>query len=324
MKVELICFIILVQIFFSNCNKPKTFDELLEDLKKDIKTRKMAVAGADNPETLKTAIEAKNMKIGDSILIGNEERIKGRAKENNLDISGFEIVNIDDPIEICRYSVKIVHDGKADMLVKGSVETRDLLKAILDNEIGLKSKELMNLVGVFEMDGKLTFLTDISVIPYPSLDVKIQLINNAVKLARSVGIEVPKVAAIAGLSVSNTRMPETMEAEKLTEMNIKGEIKDCIVDGPLSLDLAISSESAQIKYVHRRVNGDADILLFPDVHAANISYKILTHLSDSKNGNILLGTTKPVISTSRSDSVQTKINSIILGFWFDRFNSQNN
>ena len=143
----------------------------------------MAVAWSDNRLTLKTAIEAKNMKIGDSILIGNEERIKGRAKENNLDISGFEIVNIDDPIEICRYSVKIVHDGKADMLVKGSVETRDLLKAILDNEIGLKSKELMNLVGVFEMDGKLTFLIDISVIPYPSLDAKVQLINNAVKLS---------------------------------------------------------------------------------------------------------------------------------------------
>ena len=322
MKVEFICFIILIQIFFSNCDKQKTFDEILEDLKKDIKVRKMAVCGADNPETLKTAIEAKNMKIGDSILIGNEERIKGRAKESNLDISSFEIVNIDDPIEICKYAVKIVRDGKADMLVKGSVETRDLLKTILDDEIGLKSKELMNLVGVFEMDGKLTFLTDISVIPYPTLDVKIQLINNAVKLARSVGIEVPKVAAITGLSVSNTRMPETMEAEKLTQMNIKGEIKDCIVDGPLSLDLAISPESVQIKYVHRRVNGDADILLFPDVHAANIAYKILTHLSDSKNGNILLGTTKPVISTSRSDSVQTKINSIILGFWFDKINSQ--
>ena len=322
MKVELICLIILIQIFFSNCDKPKTFDEILEDLKKDIKVRKMAVCGADNPETLKTAIEAKNMKIGDSILIGNEERIKGRAKESNLDISSFEIVNIDDPIEICKYSVKIVRDGKADMLVKGSVETRDLLKTILDDEIGLKSKELMNLVGVFEMDGKLTFLTDISVIPYPTLDVKVQLINNAVKLARSVGIEVPKVVAIAGLAVSNSRMPETMEAEKLTQMNIKGEIKDCIVDGPLSLDLAISPESVQIKYVHRRVNGDADILLFPDVHAANIAYKILTHLSDSKNGNILLGTTKPVISTSRSDSVQTKINSIILGFWFDKINSQ--
>ena len=184
MKIELICFIILIQIFLSNCDKPKTFDEILEDLKKDIKVRKMAVCGADNPETLKTAIEAKNMKIGDSILIGNEERIKGKAKENNLDISSFEIVNIDDPIEICKYSVKIVREGKADMLVKGSVETRDLLKTILDNEIGLKSKELMNLVGVFEMDGKLTFLIDISVIPYPSLDAKVQLINNAVKLAR--------------------------------------------------------------------------------------------------------------------------------------------
>ena len=324
MRDMLILYLILMQIFFTKCEGEMNFDQLIEYLKKDIKMKKLAVAGADNPETLETSRLAKDMKIGDSILIGNEERIKIRAKEKGLDISDFQIVNIDDPIEICRYSVKIVHDGEADILVKGSVETRDLLKAILDDEIGLKSKELMNLIGVFDIEGKLTFLTDISVIPYPTLENKVQLINNAVKLARSIGYKMPKAAALAGLSISNIKMPETLEAEKLKQMNEKGEIKDCIVDGPLSLDLAISPESAHIKYVNRRINGDADILLFPDVHAANLSYKILTHLSGSKNGNILLGTTKPVISTSRSDSVQTKLNSIILGFWFDKLNSQNN
>ena len=324
MKVILIFYLILVQIFFSECGEPMSFDQLIDYLKKDIQMKKLAVAGADNPETLETSRLAKDMKIGDSILIGNEERIKIRAKERGVDISDFEIVNLDDPIEICRYSVKIVHDGKADMLVKGSVETRDLLKAILDEEIGLKSNELMNLIGVFEIEGKLKFLTDISVIPYPTLENKIQLIKNVARLAHSIGFENPKIAAIAGLSISNSRMPETLEAEKLTEMNIKGEIKDCIVDGPLSLDLAISPESAQIKYVHRRINGDADGLLFPDVHAANIAYKILTHLCDTKSGNILLGTTKPVISTSRSDGVQSKLNSIILGFWLYKLKDQNN
>ena len=139
-------------------------------------------------------------------------------------------------------------------------------------------------------------------------------------MANAVGIKNPKVAAIAGISVSNSRMPETLEAEKLTKMNKIGEIKDCIVDGPLSLDLAISPESAQIKHTNRRINGDADIILFPDVHAANIAYKILTHMIDSKCGSILLGTKKPVILTSRSDSTLVKVNSMIFAALYDRLN----
>ena len=260
------------------------------------------------------------MKIGDSILIGNEEAIRKRAKENNIDISDFEIVNIDDKIEITRYAVNLINEGKADVLVKGSIQTKDILKVLLDTEIGFKTSELINLVGILEIEGKLTFLTDISIVPYPTLENKVQIINNAVKLANAVGIKNPKVAAIAGIAVPNSRMPETLEAEKLAKMNMIGEIKDCIVDGPLSLDLAISPESAQIKYVNRRINGDADIILFPDVHAANIAYKILTHMIDSKCGSILLGTKKPVILTSRSDSTLVKVNSMIFASLYDRLN----
>ena len=319
MKVLFIFYITLLQIFFFKAEV--TFDTILEELKKDIKMKKMAVAGGDNPETLQAARKAKDMKIGDSILIGNEEKIKTRAKENNIDISDFEIVNLDDTIEITRHAVKLVNEGQADILVKGSIQTKDILKVILDNEIGFKTSDLINLVGIFEIEGKLTLLTDISIVPYPTLENKVQLINNAVKLANSLGIKNPKVAVVAGISMANSRMPETLEAEKLTEMNIRGEIKDCIVDGPLSLDLAISPESAKIKYVNRRINGDADILLFPDVHAGNIAYKILTHMIDSKCGSILLGTKKPVILNSRSDTVDVKINSMILGSIYDKIKS---
>ena len=130
--------------------------------------KKMAIAGADIPETLKTSRLAKDMKIGDSILIGNEEKIRKIAAESDIDISDFQIVNLNDRTEISRYAVKLVHDGDADMYVKGNIETRDVLKAVLDNEIGLKQvDELISLVGVFEIDGKMKYLTDPSVIPYP-------------------------------------------------------------------------------------------------------------------------------------------------------------
>jgi phosphate butyryltransferase len=312
-------FLILSQILLTFCDDQITFDKLLNDLKKDIKMKKLAIAGADNPETIETSRKAKDMKIGDSILIGNEKKIREIANEINIDISDFEVVDLSDPTEISRYAVKLVHDGKADMYVKGSIETRDVLKAVLDNEIGLRTSNLISLVGVFEINGKLKYLTDPSVIPYPTLQMKAQLINNVVKFAYSTGLKNPKVAAVAAISITDHRMPETLEAEELMEMNKRGEIKDCIVDGPLSLDLAISTESAKIKNSERRINGDADIILFPEVHSANIAYKILTLLGDLKSGNILLGTTHPVILSSRSDSVQVKLNSIILGLTYNKF-----
>ena len=312
-------FLIFSQILLIFCEDQITFDKLLNDLQKDVKMKKLVIAGADNPETIETSRRAKDMKIGDSILIGNEKRIREIANEINIDISDFQVVDLSDPTEISRYAVKLVHDGKADMYVKGSIETRDVLKAVLDNEIGLKTNDLISLVGVFEIDGKLKYLTDPSVIPYPTLQMKVQLINNVVKFAYSTGLKNPKVAAVAAISITNPRMPETLEAEELMEMNKRGEIKDCIIDGPLSLDLAISPKSAKIKNSERRINGDADIILFPEVHSANIAYKILTHLGDLKSGNIILGTRHPVILSSRSDSAQVKLNSIILGLTYDKF-----
>ena len=315
-------YLIFLQILLILGDEPITFDKLLENLKKDAKMKKLAIAGADNPETIETSRKAKDMKIGDSILIGNEKKIREIAKEINIDISDFEVVDLSDPTEISRYAVQLVHDGKADMYVKGSIETRDVLKAVLDNEIGLKTTDLISLVGVFEINGKLKYFTDPSVIPYPTLQMKVQLINNVVKFAYSTGLKNPKVAAVAAISLTDHRMPETLEAEELMEMNKRGEIKNCIVDGPLSLDLAISTESAKIKNSNRRINGDADIILFPEVHSANIAYKILTLLGDLKSGNIILGTSQPVILSSRSDSVQVKLNSIILGLTYDKYKHQ--
>jgi len=323
MKTFILIFnIILFQIVLYNGVNTITFDILLENLKKDATMKRMAIAGADVPETLEASRIAKDMKIGDSILIGNEEKIRKMAKDNNIDISDFQIVNLLEPTEISRYAVKLVHDGEADIYVKGSLETRDVLRAVFDKEIGLKTNELISLVGVFEIEGKMMYFTDPSVVPYPNLQEKVQLINNAVKFAASTELYNPKVAVVAGISFPNSNLPETLEAEKLMEMNKRGEIKNCIVDGPLSLDLAISPESAKIKNSHRLINGDADIILFPDVHAANIAYKILTHLTNAKSGNIIIGAKEPVILSSRSDTVQVKLNSIILGFTYYKFQEE--
>ena len=230
-------------------------------------------------------------------------------------INEFEIINVVDPIEAARTAVKLVHDGKADMYMKGLIDTKSFLKSVLDKEVGLRTDKTLSHVCVFDVKGidHLLFLSDVAFVPYPDLDTKAQIIKNTVEIAHACGIECPKVAPLAAVEVVNPKMPCTVDAEALTKMNENGEITGCIVDGPLSLDLAIEPEAAFHKgTTNRKIVGDADVLLFPDIQAGNITYKCLVHTADVKNGNILTGTKAPVILTSRSDEFEVKVNSIAL------------
>ena len=190
------------------------------------------------------------------------------------------------------------------------------LKSILDKEVGLRTGKPLSHVCVFEIEGaqKLLFLTDVAFMTYPTLEDKASIIKNTVEICNAVGIENPKVAPLAAVEVVNPKMPETVEAAELTKMNEEGQITGCIVDGPLSLDLATCPEAAQHKgATGRKIVGDADVLLFPNIHAGNITYKALVHFAKEKNGNLITGTAAPVILTSRSDSFQVKVNSLALG-----------
>ena len=213
-------------------------------------------------------------------------------------------------------AVKLAHDGKVDMYMKGLIDTKNFLKSVLDKEVGLRTGGPLSHVAVFDIPGydRLLFLTDVAFMTYPTLEDKANIIKNTVPVCKACGIDNPKVAPLAAVEVVNPKMPVTVEAQQLTEMNANGEITDCIVDGPLSLDLAIDPEAAKHKgATDRKIQGDADILLFPDIHAGNLVYKALVHtIPGVKNGCILTGTKVPVILTSRSDTFETKVNSIAL------------
>lgn len=292
----------------------KNFDEILKKVN-EFPVKKLSVAAANDDEVLEAVAMAHDRKIADSILVGDEEKIKSICAEKNIDPSIFEIINIPDPIEAAHEAVKIVHDGGADMYMKGLLSTKDFLKSILDKEVGLRTDKLLSHVAVFEIKGieKLLFLTDVAFLPYPTLEEKVKIINNTVEVCNACGIDMPKVAPVAAVEVVNPKMPETVEAEELTKMNEAGEIKNCIVDGPLSVDLAIYPEAARHKGAEgRKIVGDADIILFPDIHSGNIAYKFIVHTTEFKNGCILTGTKAPAILASRSDSAETKVNSIAL------------
>ena len=293
----------------------KTFSDLIAKVG-ECGMKKVAVAVAQDSAVLEAVKAAKERKIADAILVGDEKKIKEIADSLNIDLSDFEIINVEDVTEAALTAVKLVHDGKADMYMKGIIDTKGFLKSVLDKEVGLRTGKPLSHVCVFDIEGidHLLFLTDVAFIPYPTLEDKANIIQNTLEITKACGIENPKVAPLAAVEVVNPKMPVTVEAAELTQMNKDGKITGCIVDGPLSLDLAIDPEAALHKgATDRAIQGDADILLFPDIHAGNLVYKALVHTANAINGNILTGTKAPVILTSRSDSMEVKVNSLALG-----------
>lgn len=293
----------------------KTFSDLIAKVG-ECGMKKVAVAVAQDSAVLEAVKAAKERKIADAILVGDEAKIKEIAAELNIDLSDFEIINVEDVTEAALTAVKLVHEGKADMYMKGLIDTKGFLKSVLDREVGLRTGKPLSHVCVFDVEGidHLLFLTDVAFIPYPTLEDKVNIIHNTLEITKACGIENPKVAPLAAVEVVNPKMPVTVEAAELTQMNKDGKIPGCIVDGPLSLDLAIDPEAAKHKgATDRAIQGDADILLFPDIHAGNLVYKAMVHTANVVNGNVLTGTKAPVILTSRSDSMEVKVNSLALG-----------
>ena len=293
----------------------KGFDDIISKIS-ECGTKTVAVAVAQDSAVLEAVQAAKERNIANAILVGDEAKIKEIAASLNIDVSGFEIINEPDMIQASLTAVKLAHDGKADMYMKGLVDTKNFLKSVLDKEVGLRTGSPLSHVAVFDIPGleQLLFLTDVAFMTYPTLEDKVSIIKNTVPVCKACGVDCPKVAPLAAVEVVNPKMPETVEAAELTKMNAEGLITDCIVDGPLSLDLSIDPEAALHKgATDRKIQGDADVLLFPDIHAGNLVYKALVHtVPGVKNGCILTGTKVPVILTSRSDTFETKVNSIAL------------
>lgn len=292
----------------------KTFDELLAKVA-TINKKKVAVAVAQDKAVLEAIKAAKERNIADAILVGDEAQIRSIGAELGMNMDEYEIINETDIVEASLKAVSLVHDGVADMYMKGLLPTGTFLKSVLNKEVGLRTGKPLSHVAVFELPGfdRLLFLTDVAFMPYPTLEDKKCIIDYTVEVAKACGVSMPKVAPLAAVETVNPKMPVTVEADELTKMNENGEIKDCIVDGPLSLDIALYREAAEEKgALGRKVAGDADILLFPDIHAGNLVYKAIVHMVDMKNGCILTGTKAPVVLTSRSDTFETKVNSIAL------------
>ena len=291
----------------------RNFNDVIKQAKEnEIKT--VAVAVAQDEPVLEAVKAAKEQGIANAILVGDKSEIESLAQNLNMDLSQFEVIDEKDMKKAANRAEELVSTGKADMVMKGLIDTANFLRAVLNKEIGLRTGKLMSHVAVFEVPkyDRLLFITDAAFNMYPELKDKVDIVNNAVTVAKSVGIDLPKVAPICAVEVVNPSMPATLDAAALTQMNARGQIKGCIIDGPLAVDNALSEEAAHHKKISGPVAGKADILLMPNIEAGNVMYKTLTYTTDSKNGGLLVGTKAPVIVTSRADTYETKLNSIAL------------
>ncbi|MDF2675332.1 MAG: ptb [Clostridiales bacterium] len=291
----------------------KSFDEIINKVKAN-GIKKVAVAVAQDEPVLEAIRDAKKMGIADAILVGERKKIVEVAKNIGLDLNQFEVIDESNNAQAAKIAVELVSSGRADMVMKGLVDTATFLRAVLNKEKGLRTGKVLSHVAVFDVPAlqRIIIVTDAAMNIAPDLMTKKQILENAVSVAKGIGIEMPKVAVIAAVEVVNPDMQPTLDAAVLSKMNDRGQIKDCIVDGPFAIDNAISEEAAEHKGIKSPVAGKADILLVPNIETGNVMYKTLTYTSNAKNGGILAGAAAPVILTSRSDSHESKMYSIAL------------
>ena len=288
--------------------------QLRELVDRDHKPRRMVLAASEDAHSLSAVTEAAGQKIIKPILVGDRDKTQGMAEILNLDISKFELVQADSPLDSAIKAVKLVHDGKADVLMKGKVGTSDMLRAVLNKDYGLRTGKLLSHFAYFEVETyhKLIAVTDVAMNIAPNLTEKIGILNNAVGVLNSLGIRRPKVAVLGAVEKVNTEMGATLDAALLSKMNQRDQILNCIVDGPLAFDNAVSFESAKHKEIKSEVAGDTDLLLMPDIEVGNVLYKTLVFFARAKVASMIVGASAPIVLTSRSDSEQAKFDSILL------------
>jgi len=291
-----------------------SFAQLMEEARK-VGPRTVAIAAAQEKEILLAAQDAEAQELCECVLVGDRAVIKDIAQENSIDIRRMMVIHEPKPKQAARKVMELVHLGHAQMAMKGGIETGDFLRAALDNEVGLRVGRLLTHVGIFEIPGfdRLIFISDAGVVVAPTMEQKIEIVQNAIFVAQRLGVEQPRVAILAATEMVNPKIPTTLDAANLSKMADRGQIKGGLIDGPLALDNAISPESAQIKGIKSDVAGRADILIPPDVEAANVLAKAITYFAKGSMAGVVVGGKSPIIVASRSDPHDTKLVSMALG-----------
>ena len=293
-----------------------TFEEIFAELRSRGARKRMVAAWGVDSHTIAAAAKAVELGLADVTLVGDENLIAQACKEEDVDMSIFTIVHNPDELPSVAQAVQMIREGQGDFLMKGLCSTDKFLRAILNKETGLlPPKGTLTHCTTLEIPSyhKLLFVGDVAVIPAPDFKQKQLIMDFLVRTAKAVGVAKPKVAIIAATEQVLPSQPATIEAAMLAKMVDRGQIKGCVADGPLALDVAIDKESVEIKGLVSPVAVDADCLLFPNIESGNVFYKANSKLVPGvKQAGILVGAKVPCVLSSRADSIDTKLNSIAI------------
>lgn len=284
------------------------------DIAKEGPKKRLVVAAAEDEHVLGAVKDAISNDIIIPIFVGNRSKIEVIAQKIDFNITNIEIIEDENPARSAQIAVKYIKDGNAEILMKGLVGTADFLRAILHKDNGLRKGELLSHLGFFEVPAypKLIALTDAAQNVFPDFNEKVSILKNSLDMFKHLGYECPKIACLAAIEGINPKMPATIDSAALTQMNRRGQIKGCLIDGPLAFDNAVSKLSAEHKGIISEVAGDADLLFAPNIEVANVLYKAFTYFANATVAAIILGASVPVVLTSRSDSDKSKLMSIAL------------
>ena len=271
-----------------------------------------AIVHPCDTSSLQGAIEAAKRGLIIPILVGPEEKIRSVAEEAQIDLSPYRIVSSAHSHDSAAKAVALAGTGEVEALMKGSLHTDEIMAAVVSKAAGLRTSRRVSHAFVMDVDTypKMFIITDAAVNIFPTLEDKRDIVQNAIDLAHALDIKIPKVGILSAVENINPKIPSTIDAAALCKMADRGQITGGILDGPLAFDNAISAQAAKTKGISSPVSGDVDILLAPDLEAANMLFKQLTYLSGAEGAGIVLGTKIPVVLTSRADSVRTRLASV--------------
>lgn len=291
--------------------------DLLIERATHYKEKTVAVAAAEDHEVIEAVAKAAERNLANFLLFGDKSKIQQIIEAQHRELATSDkihIIHTSSSASAAENAVKAIKLNEANVLMKGNVPTATILKAVLNKEYGLRTGNVLSHVAVFEIPGfdRYTIITDAAMNIAPDLEQKAQIAKNAVEIARGIGIEMPRIAPIAAVEVINPAMQATLDAAALTVMNKRGQLANCIVDGPLALDNAVSLIAAEHKGINSDVAGRADILLVPTIEVGNALYKSLIYFANAKVGAVIAGAKAPIVLTSRADSAESKLYSLAL------------
>ena len=290
----------------------QNFEAIIEAVKQQPTKKTICIANAASDKMLHLAHELQAQDICNMILVGDEAQIKAFAEKENVDLSKVKVIHATETEEIARLAVTEVSAGRADVYVKGSMNTSDFLRSVLNKEVGLRTGSKLSVLTCYEVPGqkKLFFLTDGGMVVAPDLNDKAAIVTNAVNVLHNMGIAEPKVALLSSNEKVSEKIPSTVDAQALCRMADVGKLPAAIYEGPIAFDVAMRPDAAKEKKIESRISGDVDLFLVPNIETGNCLGKAIGYFGGGDTAGLVIGARKPVVMSSRAASIRGKLASI--------------